>query len=155
MHGGRADQVRAVAKMRLIAMVEPVLGAFEEILEAWRGTRCPTCNRPTGDVAPVVQVGRIVLDRAGFHPTLAIEQGPPPSDPYADLSEDQIIERLEAVLVRAKAGRDYRRGLNQPAVLIGDGFEMPEDGPPSQQDGAPEEARSIPPGEPPIEDPNA
>src|SRR5437870_4242942 len=77
MHGGSIPAVQESAKRRLIAMVEPVLGAFEEILESWRSTRCETCGHPTGDSAPVIRIGQLVLDRSGFHPMLTVEQVAP------------------------------------------------------------------------------
>jgi hypothetical protein len=131
MHGGAIPAVQAAAKARLVAMVEPVLGAFEEILAAWRGTRCEACGRPTGDPAPVVQVGRIVLDRAGFHPTLTVEQVAPPKNEYADATEDEVIERLETLLERCRSNRDSKRQhqLADGAVdaeVLDEGFEVPE-----------------------------
>jgi hypothetical protein len=132
-HGGGAPAVQQAAKARLVAMVEPVLGAFEEILAIWRGTRCETCGNPTGDPGPVIQVGRLVLDRAGFHPTLTVEQVAAPNQ-YADYSEDQLIARLEAMLADAIARRDHHRAHSLPAgvieAAIDEGFEVPEeDGP--------------------------
>src|SRR5688500_3542331 len=61
-HGGNRPEVRAKAQQRLLAMVEPVLAAFEEILESWRRTRCDKCGHPTGDPRPVITVGKTVLD---------------------------------------------------------------------------------------------
>ena len=109
MHGGAIPQVQAAAKARLVAMVEPVLGAFEEIVATWRGTRCDTCGRPTGDPGPVIQVGRLVLDRAGFHPTLTVEQVAPPPNPHVELTDDGLLERAIVLLGRLLDCRIWRR----------------------------------------------
>ena len=121
MHGGAIPAVQATAKLRLIAMVEPVLGAFEEILAAWHrttcvgcghvdehGNTCRGCGKPTGDTAPVIRVGQLVLDRTGFHPSVTIEQAAPPNA-YADLDDDQLIAELEGMLADARASRDLKQ----------------------------------------------
>ncbi len=145
-HGGGIPAVQAAAKLRLIALVEPVLNAFEEILAAWhrdtctgcghvdeQGVKCVGCGRPTGDPAPVIRVGQLVLDRAGFHPTLTLEQAAPPN-PYDCCSEDELIERLETLLEAARANRDFKRQRVQPLLgaavidgVIDEGFEVPDD----------------------------
>ena len=124
MHGGSAPGAQQAAKLRLLAMVEPVLSAFEEILESWRRTKCKACGHPTGDPAPVIKVGQLVLDRSGFHPTLTVEQAAPPN-PYEGLTEDQIIERLEAMLTGLRARRD-ERPLAAADPLLLDAYEVPE-----------------------------
>jgi hypothetical protein len=148
LHGGSIPAVQAAAKMRLLAMVEPVMAAFEEILEAWHrvtctgcghvdehGVKCVGCGKPTGDPAPVIRIGQLVLDRSGFHPTLAVERvAPPPEPPYEDFTDDQLIEKLEAMLAEAIAERDFCT----PAAPIDAGFEVRE------EEGG---ARSIPPGD--------
>ncbi len=137
MHGGSIPAVQQSAKLRLLAMVDPVMGAFEEILDSWHRTKCETCGKPTGDPAPVIRVGQLVLDRSGFHPTLTVEQAAPPN-PYADFSEDELIEKLEAMLADARARRDMHRAHALPdavdavlldAVLLDDAFIVPEDAP--------------------------
>ena len=76
VHGGKHPAVQAKAKQRLLAMVEPVLAAFDEIVESWHRTRCDKCGHPTGDPKPVIQVGKLVLDRTGFGPTMKLEIQP-------------------------------------------------------------------------------
>ena len=110
------------------------MSAFEEVLEAFHrvtctgcghvdehGNVCRGCGHPTGDPAPVIRVGQLVLDRSGFHPTLTVETVAPPN-PFADMSEDELIETLEAMLVEARAFRDLR----QLPVLDTDSIELPE-----------------------------
>jgi hypothetical protein len=115
-HGGNAPQVRQAARDRLLALVDPVLAAFEEVLASWHATRCGACGHPTGDAAPVIRVGQLVLDRSGFHPSLTIEQAPPPN-PFADFSEDQLIDRLEQLLAEATATRDRHRAHSAEQLL--------------------------------------
>jgi hypothetical protein len=105
-------------------MVEPVMSAFEEILESWRRTKCEACGHPTGDPAPVIKVGQLVLDRSGFHPSVTVEQAPK-ANPYDNLTEDELIERLERTLDVAKQARDERRLHAAPEAI--EGFLVPED----------------------------
>lgn len=135
-HGGAIPAVQATAKLRLLAMVEPILTVWEEILDAWHRTACTGCGhvdehgnvcrgcgKPTGDPAPVIRIGQLVLDRAGFHPTLAIQQVAPPNE-FADLSEDELISALEAMLTEAKASRDLKQ---QPVIDVStDYYEVPD-----------------------------
>jgi len=116
MHGGGVASVQAAAKRRLLAMVEPILDTFDEIVESWRAVRCDKCGRPTGDPAPVIRIGQLVLDRTGFHPSLNVIQTPAPN-PFANLSEDELVERLEQLLTLARARRDTHRLATLDAVI--------------------------------------
>jgi hypothetical protein len=164
LHGGSIPAVQSAAKLRLIAMVEPILTTFEEILAAWHrvtctgcghvdenGVKCVGCGKPTGDPAPVIRIGQLVLDRSGFHPTLTVEQAAPPHNEYTDATEDELIERLETMLESVRASRDLknqqpRLGAGVIDAVIDEGFEVPEDGaepaasgtpPPIQEPGVP------------------
>jgi hypothetical protein len=151
LHGGAAPAAQQAAKLRLLAMVEPVLATFEQILAIWHSTRCTGCGhvdehgvkcvgcgKPTGDPMPVIRVGQLVLDRAGFHPTLTVEQVAPPN-PYDDLTLDETIEKLEKMLADAITLRDAERAqLNAGAIdgVVDEGFDVPDDepDPPIQND---------------------
>ena len=149
MHGGSIPAVQATAKLRLIAMVEPILATFEEILAAWHrvtctgcghvdenGVKCVGCGKPTGDPAPVIRIGQLVLDRSGFHPTLTIEAQPPSVD-LSHLSVFELADRAERIAqiareaADAEAARMLPRGVTD-AVLIDDAFIVPEDDEPEQ-----------------------
>ncbi len=153
-------------------MVEPVLGVFEEILAIWHSTRCTGCGHvdengvkcvgcgnPTGDPAPVIRVGQLVLDRAGFHPTLTVESRPMVDEPR-HFTDDELIERIDADIARFTEMRDHIKRARElesyddadparllpvatDAVLIDDGFEVPEDDA-SADASAPESAASEP-----------
>ena len=127
-HGGSAPQAQAAAKVRLLAMVEPVLGVFESIVETYNSTRCEACGKPTGDPMPVIRVGQLVLDRAGFHPTLTVEHVPPPNA-YEDLTVDDLIEKLEAMLAATIATRTHALPEATDTLLALTGcFVLEEDG---------------------------
>lgn len=130
-HGGKAPQTVAAAKQRLLAMVEPVLAAFHEIIENWHGTRCETCGRPTGDPMPVIRVGQLILDRAGFHPSLSVEiEHSAPLTTFSDMSTLELADFAEAQAreLRAMADQEATRLLPEAmdAVLL-DAFLVPED----------------------------
>jgi hypothetical protein len=151
MHGGAAPQVQRSAKQRLLAMVEPIIETWEEIVANWSGVRCTGCGhldengvkcvgcgRPTGDPMPVIRIGQLVLDRAGFHPTLSVVHAPA-SDEFDGLDLFQIADRAEEIarearrMANAEAARRQQRALPaahdvQDAVLIDDLFEVLEDG---------------------------
>jgi hypothetical protein len=143
LHGGRSPNAQAAAKARLLAMVEPVLGVFESIVETWHSTRCTGCGhvdengvkcvgcgKPTGDPMPVIRVGQLVLDRAGFHPTLAVQQAPPAPDPYKDLTQEQLEARALRLVEMVRAQRLPPMGSDdEPRLLpeVTDGFIVPDD----------------------------
>src|SRR6185369_14903301 len=110
MHGGGIPAVREAAKRRLLAMVDPVLSAFEEILESWQRTTCPACGKPTGDTAPVIRVGQLVLDRAGFHPSVdvTVRSG---ESPFAELLHWLPTDRLELMQQWLTEAEAKRRGV--------------------------------------------
>ena len=105
LHGGAAPQAQAAAKTRLLAMVEPVLGVFESIVETWHSTRCEKCGKPTGDPMPVIRVGQLVLDRAGFHPSLTIHAAPPAVETHS-MTDDELLDKLNATIPRLIETRD-------------------------------------------------
>ena len=136
MHGGRAPQVQQSAKMRLLAGADLAIDYLLNLLVP--KPPCPTCGRSDADRDPVVvRACQLVLDRSGFHPTLALEQAAPPDNPCADMTEDELIERLEKLLESAKATRDFHREHDIARMLpvhagaidavVDEGFEVPED----------------------------
>ena len=148
MHGGSIPAVQATAKLRLLAMVEPILATFEEILASWHrvtctgcghvdenGVKCVGCGKPTGDPAPVIRIGQLVLDRSGFHPSLTI-QAAPPVDNLAHLSLAELADRAERIaqIARESANAEAARMLPiaTDGVLLDDAFIVPEDDEPEQ-----------------------
>lgn len=134
LHGAGSPQAQEAAKRRLIAMVEPILTTFEEIVEGWHRTRCATCGLPTGDPAPVIRVGALVLDRAGLHPTLTVQSVPIVEDRYAHLNDEQLLIKLDETIARLTAHRDRilhnRASMYHGGAIDGDvideGFVVPD-----------------------------
>ena len=129
LHGGASPNAQHAAKMRLLAMVEPVLGVFESIVEVWHSTRCPTCNKPTGDPMPVIRVGQLVLDRAGFHPTLTVQHASSPDvDALRNLTLAELADEAEDVArkLRADADAEAQKLLPAPQTFI-DAYEIPDE----------------------------
>ena len=103
MHGGKVPAVQQSAKARLLAGADLAIDYLLSMLEPRQP--CEACGRSDADRDPVVvRACQLVLDRSGFHPTLAVEQVAP-SNPFADLSEDDLIEHLETLLDSAKTAR--------------------------------------------------
>lgn len=133
-HGGRAPQTVAAARARLVSMVEPVLSAFESILADYQAQRCPACNRPTGDPMPVLRLGQLVLDRAGFHPTISVEHAKTSGvEPWAKwLSYEEysqvheIAERAKARMERGEAPPEYKAPPLDLSIEADDGVLLDE-----------------------------
>lgn len=133
-HGGRAPQVRMAARDRLMAMVDPVLNAFETILHNWQNKTCPTCHNPTGDLGPIIRVGQLVLDRAGFHPTLNVNVQAQPNA-FAGMSLSEIADKAMeiALLARQRADDEQKQiaagneHIHEAYINSIDGYLVPED----------------------------
>jgi hypothetical protein len=145
VHGGRAPQVQASAKARLLAGADLAIDYLLNLLTP--RPPCEHCGRSDADRDPtVVRACQLVLDRSGFHPTLSVEHTPPPPNAYARLSEDELVEKLEAMLATAIAQRDSHR---VPAGAVDgelEGFEVPEDDAPLDAQ-IPEDVWLSPPGD--------
>src|SRR5689334_578842 len=86
VHGGRAPQTIAAAKQRLLEGVEPAIARLLRFIETPPGL-CEVCGR-SDDTGAIVGAIRTLLDRAGLHPALTVEQAPPPN-PFEHLSLDE------------------------------------------------------------------
>ena len=113
MHGGAAPQVQKSAKAKLLAGADLAIDYLIGLLTP--KPPCPQCGRSDVDRDPVVvRACQLVLDRSGFHPTLTVEQVAPPNE-FADLTEDELIDTLEAMLVDARASRALKQ---QPVIDV-------------------------------------
>lgn len=107
LHGGGAPQVQKSAKARLLAGADLAVDYLLNLLTP--KLPCEHCGRSDADRDPVVvRACQLVLDRSGFHPTLTVEHAAVPN-PLADLTDDELIERIERMLERARALRDQPR----------------------------------------------
>lgn len=105
MHGGGAPHVQREAKKKLLLGADLAIDYLLNLLIP--KPPCETCGRSDADRDPVVvRACQLVLDRSGFHPTIAVEAAQP--NPYNELSEDELIEKLESMLATAKEKRDQR-----------------------------------------------
>jgi hypothetical protein len=113
LHGGGAPQVIEAAKRRLLQGRDLAIDCLLNVLTP--KPPCVTCGRSDDDRNPVVvRAAQIVLDRTGHHPTLTIQQAEAPN-PYADISDDDLVAKLEEMLADAKAKRDEHRAHALPA----------------------------------------
>jgi hypothetical protein len=106
MHGGRIPSVQKAARERLLAASDLAVERLVAFLHS--APPCANCGRSDADRDPLVlRAAQLVLDRTGFHPTMQVEVRA--SNPFADLSEDELIERLQDVLAEAVRNRELRR----------------------------------------------
>lgn len=135
-HGGAAPQTREAANLKLLAGRDLAIDALIRALES-HGEPCEHCGRTDSDKDPaVIRAAQIVLDRSGMHPTLQVQVQSDPN-PYEDLTEDELIERLETLLKRCYESRDFNRqhrfGEHAPMLLdtgvvdAEDAYLVPED----------------------------
>ena len=104
MHGGKAPAVKAMADRRLLAMVDPALSVLFRAVQ--QSPPCAHCGRSDADRDPVaLRAAGMILDRAGFHPTLAIKAETQPSQPTADL-DWMAPERMQQVATWVKEARE-------------------------------------------------
>lgn len=125
LHGGKAPQVQKSAKARLLAGADLAIDYLLNLVTP--KPPCETCGRSDADRDPVVvRACQLILDRSGFHPTLAVEQAAPPPDEHADETWDETIAHLEALLEQARKMRDAERAGVVDGV-VDEGFEVPEE----------------------------
>lgn len=138
LHGGKAPAVQQSARARLAAGAEP---AIDYLLGCFKSRPpCPHCGRSDADRDPVVvRAAQIVLDRAGFHPTLQINMQPA-DNKFANLTTDELIAHLEEMLANAIEVRDQEQRQLPPATeaVVADGIELPEDEPIPSEIGTPD-----------------
>ena len=73
LHGGGLPHVKEKARLRLLAGADLAINYLVNMLEP--RDPCPTCGRSDLDRDPVVvRACQLVLDRAGFHPSVTVEQ---------------------------------------------------------------------------------
>ncbi len=129
MHGGAAPAVKASARDRLLLGADRAIDYLLNMLIP--RPPCEHCGRSDAERDPtVVRACQLVLDRSGFHPTMAVEQVAPPVD-LSNVTDDEMIERLERLLASARASRDRKQRLlgEGPidAIVIDEGYLVPED----------------------------
>lgn len=138
IHGGSIPAVKKSARERLLAMVDPALDALLRALHT--GPPCAHCGRSDADRDPVVlRAAQVVLDRAGYHPTLAIQQATAPN-PYENYTPAELADRAEAIAIECRrvANEEAVRLLPDAtdAVPLDDAFLVPEDEEPGVSDAA-------------------
>lgn len=101
LHGGSSPLAKALAKKRLMMLIEP---AFEMLMRAME----------SNDMKSGVRAAEIILDRAGFGPqsTLRIEDE---RDNLANLSTDELQQRAERLAERARALALQKKEAEPPA----------------------------------------
>ena len=84
IHGGKASQVIAAARLRLAALVDPAIARLEKVI------------KDPEHEASAVRAAKDVLDRAGLKPTdtLEIEGDTEVYDPGREVLSDEALEAL-------------------------------------------------------------
>jgi hypothetical protein len=136
LHGGAAPQVQRSARQRLLAGADLAIDYLLNLLTP--KPPCEHCGRSDADRDPVVvRACQLVLDRAGFHPTLAVVHEQAPNE-FEGLSVFAIADRAEEIarearrMADAEAARLQQKSLPaaqdvQDGVLI-DLFEVTDNG---------------------------
>lgn len=117
LHGGGSPQARRVAEEMLAIARVPAARALLQVIEDWSADTCDVCGRPHGDPSPVIRAATAVLDRTGFHPSMALEvsRAEPRAPSWARwLTNDQLMQLrswIEAARRRMASGAAPSAGL--------------------------------------------
>lgn len=120
LHGGASPGAKLAAEKALAFARLPAIEALSQIIEDWQGTACPTCGRPSQEIAllnPVIRACQIVLDRTGFGPRATIEVAKPePSEiDVTRLTGDEKVRLRDAIAkVRALKAEVLARLAAEP-----------------------------------------
>jgi hypothetical protein len=129
-HGAAAPQVLKSAKQRLLAGADLAIDYLLNLLTP--RPPCEHCGRSDADRDPVVvRACQLVLDRSGFHPSLTVQHVAPPQNVYTSLTEDEVIEQLQAKVERAQQQLASLRAKREMRLLplpssVEEGFLVPE-----------------------------
>jgi len=117
MHGGRAPQTVAAAKLRLLEVVEPAIARLLRFIESPPGL-CDVCGR-CDDTSAIVSAIRTVLDRCGLGPaaSLTLTAAPPDETPH---TTEELLRRAE-MLVGALREQLADEAAPQLAATTGEG----------------------------------
>jgi hypothetical protein len=130
MHGGRTPLAIEAARRRIWGMVDYALDA---LFSAMQIGKCDKCGR-SEDMGVVVRAAQIVLDRTGFHPTVAVEQKSKDTPAWTRYLTDSQMEQIVVWMNEAK--RRIVMGEEPPKALppvVEDGVLLEDedvDGPP-------------------------
>jgi hypothetical protein len=104
-HGDATPQSRHAQEVRKLALIDPALDIIADILE--RRPVCEVCNR-RDDPALQLRAAQALLDRAGHHPSLAIQVAPEPEQlPCAAWITSDELKTIAQILAAAE-GRMLR-----------------------------------------------
>jgi hypothetical protein len=130
-HGGASPVAEQARRERLLAMVDPALDRLLRMFES--APPCETCGRSDADRDPtVLKAIQLVLDRSGFHPTLAVQATRPDDGDEADWAPfltDEEIATVMTICARA-AQRAYEAEAALPAANDVQDGELVDDSPP-------------------------
>ena len=131
-HGGHTPLARQTAQENLAKAALPSATALLDIVSDWTRDRCETCGYPKGDPTPVIRAAQIVLDRTGFHPTLAVQAVRAPEIPdWASWLTDDELAEVSGMIARAQermsSGADREDSMPNDVVEAEDAVLVEED----------------------------
>lgn len=103
LHGGGVSHVKEAAHRRLLAMIEPLTDIIDEHVERFNGSRCPTCGGPTGDIAPIIKMWQLVMDRIGLGPQATLSLQRDTNTQLEDASLDDLLAKLHELKTQEDA----------------------------------------------------
>jgi hypothetical protein len=117
-HGGKAPQVIAAAKVRLLTLTGYALDHLDHLFQP--RPACPTCGRTDADRDPVVlRACQLVLDRAGLGPHMTVEVEKAPVEDFSAesiewLTPEELAEVRRLVGLCEEAKRRMEAGEPKP-----------------------------------------
>jgi hypothetical protein len=123
-HGGKKPEVVRSAQQRLLAHVDPAIDALFKTLRS-HGPPCEHCGRGDGARDPVVvTAARVVLDRCGFHPSMALQVTTAPSEaaPLTRRPRQVFVGHSSPRAARARSARCFNGSKLTPRSIDWTGF---------------------------------
>jgi len=121
VHGGNSPLARMAARENIAIAGNMACEYLRDLIKSALETTCEACGRPTADPSPIIRAAQVVLDRSGFHPSVAVQVSHEPTiPPWAEFLTDDQLQQIGQWIDEAKRRMSALPAIEADAVLVDD-----------------------------------